>query len=249
MWVFVVLAMLIGGYLSIKRLKRRRLDFTLFIKYNTGFFLAALILSRVVYFATHPDTYFPGFDLRTLKNFFSIWDQGFSFWGAVIGFLGMMTYRIRKAEEPFWRWMDALSVPFMVGLLIGFFGAFLGGHAYGIPSDLPWAVQYESFNVRFTVPVHPTQLYYVLAIGLLLWVKVRIKKQSSFFEVDGNTSLYFATFYFLIAFLLEFLRGDATLLILGWRLPLFLFGLAFVLAAHRFIRRIQAYKKSDHGSV
>lgn len=249
LWVFCVIAILVAGYLSIKRLKRRRVDFTLFIKHSTSFFISALILSRVVYFLAHPDTYFPAFDWRTVKNFFSIWDQGFSFWGAAIGFFGMMSYHIKKAGEPLWKWMDALSVPMMVGLLIGYIGTFLGGYAYGIPSELPWAIQYESFNVRYTVPVHPTQIYYVLYISLLLWGKAKLKMKTEFFKTDGNTTIYFMTSFFLGSFLLEFLRGDDTLLILGWRLPLFIYAAVFLGFGFKFIQRIKVYKSKDNGSV
>jgi prolipoprotein diacylglyceryltransferase len=245
----MAIAMLVGSYLSVKRLKRRRVDFTLFIKHSTSFFLAAIILSRIVYFTSHPDTYFPGFDLRTLQNFVSIWDQGFSFWGAALGFFLMMSYHIRKANEPFWKWMDALSVPVLVGILIGFIGTFLGGYSYGLPTDLPWGIQYESFNVKYTVPVHPTQLYYVIFIGLLLWSKQIIKKKNDFFETDGNASLYFFTVYFMGSFLLEFLRGDDTLLILGVRLPTYFFGTAFLVSGYYLLRQLRNNKSKDNGPV
>jgi phosphatidylglycerol:prolipoprotein diacylglycerol transferase len=248
-WVFVVIAMFVSTYLSVKRLKRRRLDFTLFIKHSTAFFVTALIVSRIVYFATNTDAYFPGFDLRTLKNLFSIWDQGFSFWGAVLGFFSMMYYHIRKANEPFWKWMDALSVPVLVGMLIGYIGMFLGGYSYGIPSDLPWAIQYESFNVKYTVPVHPTQIYYIISISLILWSKHALKKKNEFFDTDGNGTLYCFSLYFLGAFLLEFLRGDDTLLILGIRLPIFLFGAAFLVGGYKFVHRINNYKSKNNGSL
>lgn len=248
-WVFVAIAMLVGAYLSIKRLKRRRVDFTLLIKHSTAFFLSGTLLSRIIFFTTHPDTYFPAFDFRTLKNFISIWDKGFSFWGAVLGFFLMMTYHIKKANEPFWKWMDALTVPVLVGILIGYIGAFLGGFSYGTPTNLPWGVQYESFIVKYTVPVHPTQLYYVIFIGLLLWSKQYIKKKTNFFEEDGNASLYFFSFFFLGAFLLEFLRGDDTILLLGVRLPIFLFGAAFLVSTTQIIQRLKTYKSKDNGSL
>jgi len=161
----------------------------------------------------------------------------------------MMAYHIKKAKEPFWKWMDALSVPLLVAIMIGFIGTFLGGYAYGTPTDLPWGIQYESFNVKYTVPIHPTQIYSILYIGLLLWAKSKFKKRGTFFETDGNPSLFFACFYFLGAFLLEFLRGDDTLLLLGIRLPIILFGAAFLASSYAFIRRLKQTKTPDNGPV
>lgn len=241
--------MLVASTLAVKRLKRRRVDFTLFIKHSTAFFLSGAVLSRIVYFVSHPDTYFPALDVRTLKNFFTLWDQGFSFWGFLIGFFLMMAYHIKKAKQPFWKWMDALSVPLLVALMIGLLGTFLGGYAYGTPTDLPWGIQYESFNVKYTVPIHPTQIYGIIHIGLILWLKAKLKKKKSFFDTDGNTTLFFATFYSLGAFLLEFLRGDDTLLLLGQRLPMYLFGAAFLVSAYTLIRRLKQTKSPDNGPV
>ncbi len=228
LWVFVVAAMLTGSWLAVKRLKRRRVNFNLFIQHSTSFLFSAVLLSRILYFFTHPMAYFPAFDLRTLVNFVSIWDQGFSFWGALLGFTLMLIYRIKKEGESLWKWFDALSIPVLVGLIIGEIGAFLGGYSYGSPTNLPWGVSYETFTVKYTTAIHPTQIYAVLLIGLLLWSKHKIKEKSKFFETDGNATIYLATGYCIIASLLEITRGDDTLMLLGIRVPLILFLLATI---------------------
>lgn len=215
LWVFTVLAILVASYLAIERLKRAHVSFTLLINHSTFFLIWALIGSRIVHFLTHTDTYLPGLDLRTLENVFAIWDRGFSFWGASIACSLAMIYKLRHSEENLWKWADALSVPFLVGVSIGMIGAFLGGYSYGTPTDLPWGVLYESFNVKYTVPIHPVQIYEILLIGMILWLKQKSKNKSTWFEKEGNSSLYFGATYFSICFILEFLRGDDKLLILG----------------------------------
>lgn len=244
LWVFVVIALLLSSYLAVKRLKRRRVTMTLFIEHSGSFLIAATLVSRIVYFFSHRTTYFPRFDLRTLWNFIAIWDQGFSFWGAVLGFMAMLTYRIWKEKEKLWKWYDALTIPFLVGLMIGYFGAFLGGYAYGQPSTLPWAVRYESINVVYTVPIHPTQIYAILLIGLLLFSKKKIAEKSSFFRIDGNATLFFTTGLSLILFALEFLRGDDTLMVLSLRLPMILAFLVTLAAGYPLLKRIISFKKN-----
>jgi phosphatidylglycerol---prolipoprotein diacylglyceryl transferase len=241
LWVFVVAALLISSYLAVKRLKRRRVNFNLFIEHSTSFLLSALIVSRVIYFFTNTTAYFPAFDFRTLWNFVSIWDKGFSFWGGVIGFLLMLTYRIFKEKESLWKWYDALIVPTLIGLSIGYAGAFLGGYSYGSPTIMPWGVTYNAFTVKYTTAIHPTQIYAIIAIALLLWSKYHLKKKTEFFETDGNTTLYLTSAFSLFYFLLEFLRGDDTLLILGIRTPQILALLIFIGSGYHLYKRYKAF--------
>lgn len=245
-WVFAVIALLTGSYLAVQRLKRSRVNFTLFIEHSGFFFFWAILVSRVTYFVLHTDTYFPAFDLRTVGNFFSIWDQGFSFWGALVGFTLAFLYRIRKSEENIWKWLDALIVPVIIGMGIGAVGNFLGGGSYGSPTDLPWGVQYELYNVKYTVPVHPVQIYELLFLILLLMSKRHLQKKTHFFEGEGNATLYYVTLMSLAFFGFEFLRGDDTLLILGVRLAMILFFLLFLVSVTALHKRYQTYKHSHH---
>jgi len=245
-WVFAVIALLAGSYLAIQRLKRARVNFTLFIEHSGFFFLTAVIFSRVTFFVLHTDTYFPGFDLRTLVNFLSIWDQGFSFWGGLLGFTLAFLYRIHKSEENKWKWMDAFIVPLIVGMGIGSLGNFLSGTSYGNPTDLPWGVTYELYNVIYTVPIHPVQLYELIFLILLLMSKRWVQKKTHFFQTEGNATLYYLTWLSLGFFGLEFFRGDDTLLILGVRLSMILFFLLFLPCAWVLSKHYNTYKHTKH---
>ena len=121
---------------------------------------------------------------------FSIWDQGLSIWGGIIGFFIILTFRLIKAKEEIWKWYDALVVPLLIGLAIINIGQFMGGFAYGSPTELPWGISYELDNVKYTVPIHPTQIYSLIAIILILWSK-KNSIQIRIFQKEGNTSLYF----------------------------------------------------------
>lgn len=248
-WVMVAIALLTCSYLAIRRLKRARVNFTLFIEHSGSFFLSAILFSRIFYFAIHTDAYFPGFDLRTIWNFFSIWDQGFSFWGALLGFTIALLYRLRRSEENSWKWLDALTVPLIIGMGIGSLGAFLGGNAYGRPTDLIWGIRYEVYSVKYTVPVHPVQIYSILIFMVILFMKRWLNSQTDFFTREGNSTLYYTTSMSLSLFILEFFRGDDTLLIQGIRLSIFLYALFFLISARLLYTRIRTHKPSSHESV
>ena len=224
LWIFVGIALITGSYLGVKRLKRSRVNFNIFIEHSTGMILSALFISRLLYFATNTQRYFPRFDLRTFINFISIWDQGFSLWGAVLGMSIPLYYQIRKQDESLSKWTDALSVPFLVAFAIGSFGAFLGGYAYGNPTNLPWGVVYEIANVKYTVAIHPVQIYTIIGIaGILGFKKIGMNKYAEFekfVKKPGSSTLYYATSFSFIYFILEFFRGDDTLQVLNIRLSM-----------------------------
>lgn len=249
LWVFVAIALLSCSYLAVQRLKRTRVNFTLFIEHSTTFFLSALIFSRIFYFFLHTDAYFPGFDLRTVWNFLSIWDQGFSFWGAFVGFLFALLYRLHKSEENVWKWLDALVVPVIIGMGIGCVGTFLSGYSYGRPTDLFWGIRYEVYSVKYTVPVHPVQLYSLLFLIAVLASKRWLSKKTDFFDREGNSTLYYSTVLSFGFFILEFFRGDDTLLIQGIRLPIFFYAFFSLLSGYFLYKRFRSSKPHHHESV
>jgi phosphatidylglycerol:prolipoprotein diacylglycerol transferase len=57
--------------------------------------------------------------------------------------------------------------PILLGIIIGRIGCFLAGlhdGTFGLPSDLPWAVDFGD-----GIPRHPTQLYEIL-FAVFLWI-------------------------------------------------------------------------------
>ncbi len=245
-WVFIVAALLISSYLAVNRLKRQRVDFLLLIKQSSSYVLIPLIISRLTFFILNTNTYLPALDLRTFINFFSIWDQGLSIWGGITGFFIILTIRLIKAKEDIWKWYDALIVPLLIGMAIINIGQFLGGFSYGSPTNLPWGTHYELDNVMYTVAIHPTQIYTLITIILILWSKKKIQNKSHFFKREGNASIYLTFMSSLAFFLLEFLRGDDTITILNIRLDAYMFFLLSVVSAYALYHRYKEFKHTKH---
>jgi prolipoprotein diacylglyceryltransferase len=67
---------------------------------------------------------------------------------------------------------DLYAIPLALGIVIGRIGCFLTGlsdNTYGTPSNLPWAV-----NFGDGIPRHPTQLYEIVFLLLLIPILYRV---------------------------------------------------------------------------
>jgi phosphatidylglycerol:prolipoprotein diacylglycerol transferase len=109
---------------------------------------------------------------------------------------------------------DLLAVPLVVGIAIGRIGCFLSGlddRAYGIPTSLPWGVDFGD-----GVPRHPAQLYetaFMAALGAWL-VALRRRPHDV-----GDVFKTFMVAYMAWRFVIDFLKPAATfagLSVLQW---------------------------------
>lgn len=98
------------------------------------------------------------------------WFGGFA-GGVLAGLIVMQRKRLPKIPV-----LAAATPALAFGHLIGRIGCFLVGDDYGRPSDLPWAVAFPQGLPPTTVPVHPTQLYEAIGLGILGWVLLRWRR-------------------------------------------------------------------------
>ncbi len=73
--------------------------------------------------------------------------------------------------------LAAATPALAAGHLIGRIGCFLVGDDYGRPSNLPWAVAFPEGLPPTAVPVHPTQLYEAIGLGVLAWSLLRWRRR------------------------------------------------------------------------
>lgn len=242
LWLFTALALITGALVFAKTAKRQKLDISIFTHHSISIILVTLLLSRLVFFITHLPFYMPTFSFGRLISFIYIWDKGLSFWGALLGFLLMLVFICIKRGESILKWLDALIVPIGVGIIIGNFGQFMDGQGYGSETILPWGVTYESINVKYTVPIHPTQIYSMVYIGVILYLIKKYRKHP-FLAKEGNIALGAITAYTFFRFFAEFLRGDDTIEILGIRLAAVISAIIFFITGNKLFKRYKAFKK------
>ncbi len=139
-----------------------------------------------------------------------IWDKGLSVWGGLLGIWLSLYVLARRHKEDFLAWSDILVIGVLFGMTLANIGAFLDGRNYGIPTELPWGILFETS--QYAVPIHPVQIYaaiYTLIIGLVL-TNLYLHR---LFKTSGVITFSGITAYCFFRFLEEFLRGDESIYI------------------------------------
>jgi len=140
-----------------------------------------------------------------------IWEGGMSFHGGLLGVLAALYWFAKKRKTTFLVVSDLVAplVPF--GLAFGRLGNFINGELWGRPTDLPWATVFPLVD---SIPRHPSQIYQLLAEGILLGIILWI--YSSKPRRLGQVSGLFLLGYGVCRFLAEYAREpDAFLGLLG----------------------------------
>jgi phosphatidylglycerol:prolipoprotein diacylglycerol transferase len=101
---------------------------------------------------------------------------GLSWYGGLFGGVGAGLAYILLQRWPVVPTLAAATPALAFGHLIGRIGCFLVGDDYGTPSNLPWAVAFPEGLPPTSVPVHPTQLYEAIGLGLLGWMLLRWRR-------------------------------------------------------------------------
>lgn len=168
--------------------------------------------------------------LNDLLRLFILWDGNFSFLGGAIGVGIVLSMVTREHRSTFLQWLDVLVPSAALGIGFDWLGKLAAGQAYGKPTDVPWGVVYDSMSVRYTVPVHPVQLYYVLFFLLLTFALLIVRKyarRAGTETLTGIVSAAIAVLFF------ENFRGDFGIpvfaVLTDFVVLLFLFGSAAVL--------------------
>jgi phosphatidylglycerol:prolipoprotein diacylglycerol transferase len=131
------------------------------------------------------------------------WFGGFA--GGILAGLAVMRWR----RLPKIAVLAAATPALAIGHAIGRIGCFLVGDDYGRPSNLPWAVAFPQGLPPTSVPVHPTQIYEMVALVPLAWLLFRWRKQ-------GRSDRFVLGAYLVLAgairFLIEFSRVNVRVL-------------------------------------
>lgn len=157
-----------------------------------GLLLGAAFGNKLVFLIERPDVALTIWQTHAL-----IW-PGQSIVGGLLG--GLIGVEIAKKLTGQTRSTgDAMVLPITVGLAIGRIGCFLAGlhdDTYGLPTALPWGVDFGD-----GVPRHPTQLYEI-AVVLALGTALHRER----FAMPGLAFKLFLSSYLLWRFCVEFLK-------------------------------------------
>ena len=140
----------------------------------------------------------------------SIWRGGLGIPGAVIGGVLAMYIFSRRRKLNFFIWLDISAPGLALGQAIGRWGNYINQELFGLPSDLPWAINIDLENrprgYENVATFHPLFLYESLFSFANVLILLFISKKFTDRLYDGDVFLIYLILYPLERFLLEFLR-------------------------------------------
>ena len=192
--VMVALGALIGLWVFGRELARSGLPASGSDAAMAGVF-GGLVGAKLLWVAEHVGEE-PFRDLLLSRGGMS-WFGGFA--GGVLTALAVM----RRLRLPVVAMLAASTPALAIGHAIGRIGCFLVGDDYGRPSNLPWAVAFPRGLPPTDVPVHPTQLYEMLALFVVAWLLIRWRRRGAADAIVIGRYLILAG---AIRFAIEFIR-------------------------------------------
>ena len=173
----------------------------------------SVICARLYYVAFNWDFYG-----KHPEEIIRIWNGGIAIYGAVIAAIIVAAVYCKIKKENFGLFCDIGSVGLLIGQSIGRWGNFVNQEAYGVNTDLPWAMTGSSIKrdllemmidgkaVDATLPVHPTFLYESLwNLVFLIAFLILFKKR----KYDGQIFAGYLISYGVGRFFIEGLRTDS----------------------------------------
>jgi phosphatidylglycerol:prolipoprotein diacylglycerol transferase len=245
--MMLFLAFLASMNLAAWRARREKLDPEVIYDLSLWVFMDGLIGARLFYVVQYW-----GDRVRTFADIFRIWEGGIVLYGSIMG--GTAAFFVYRAVRPFplRAYLDVIAPSLAVGIALGRLGCFLNGCCYGdLCPGLPWGVAFPRYSPPWTaqvgagligqsagwsLPVHPTQLYSTLDALVLLFLL------SAFYPLrrrDGEVMALLMITYPITRFLIEYLRNDEGVFLLGLTISqtisvgLFACGLLFWFALQR----------------
>ncbi len=154
-----------------------------------------------------------------------VWDGGFNLLGAAMG-IGLVLYFTNMSHRAtFLQWLDALVPAVSLAMVFNWLGSFFAGDAYGAPADVFWGIAYDSPTVRYTVPIHPVQLYYAVFYFFLTFLLLVVRKKA---RRVGTETLIGIVLMAMATLFLENFRGDFAIPVFATRLDFLLLSLLFI---------------------
>ncbi|MBR4295520.1 MAG: prolipoprotein diacylglyceryl transferase [Clostridia bacterium] len=178
--------------------------------------LSGVIGARLYYVLTSLDSY------NSIADAFKIWNGGIAIYGAIIGGGIAIAVVCKIKKRNILSAFDMIAPGVMIGQLIGRWGNFCNGEAFGDISkfeflglniatpgakDLPWIMQVSSEASRYnTVIAHPTFLYESLwnLVGFIIINALYSKK-----KFNGQIFFMYIGWYGLGRMFIEGLRSDS----------------------------------------
>ena len=160
-------------------------------------FVAGFVGGKVFFYLQDPVYYFKHPKLM-LHNF----SGGFVFYGSFIFIIPVVLWYLKKHKIPVLPMLDILAITTLIVHSIGRLGCFFGGCCYGKPTNSFIGMVFPTTNGTH---VHPSQLYEITALLIIMGIILFLKKKQHF---NGQLFLTYVILYAITRSFLELFRGD-----------------------------------------
>ena len=150
----------------------------------------------------------PGYYFGTPSNMFKGFRTGFVFYGSLLFVIPTVIWYFRKQKWPVWALLDRIAITGCIIHMCGRLGCFFAGCCHGLPTDSFLGVTFTdpvSQAEPLNVPLHPTQLYEVTWIAIILVVLLMMKRHNRF---EGQLFFIYIIMYSVGRGIIEIFRGD-----------------------------------------
>ncbi len=213
-WYGLMIALaLLTGYLIFKRyLRSDKLTVEMLDKLLIYIAVGSIIGARLGHCLFYEPEYYLSHPLEILK----IWKGGLASHGWAIAILLVLWIFNRKFKIPFLWLIDRIAIVVALGSAFIRTGNFFNSEIYGLPTNLPWGVEFVrdrlydgiTGEVLPLVARHPTQLYEALSYILIFIALFVFYRKKNMVVRDGFIFGAAMIALFSARFLIEFVKND-----------------------------------------
>jgi len=201
--VFVVLAILAGGFAAFRLLKRLGLDPGLAIELSGAAALGGFAGARLYWLVEHWS------EVRGNVLHHAIAGAGFTWYGGLLGGAAAVIAVAWFRKPPLGVVANVMAPAVALGYAVGRIACQLAGDGtYGRPSDLPWAMSYPRGMMPTTVRVQPTPVYETLSMFVIFLILYRLARRP---QPGWYVFAWFLVLSGVERFAIEFLRRNPVL--------------------------------------
>lgn len=165
--------------------------------------ISAFVGGKVLFYFEDPAYYFASFSNMT-KNI----GNGFVFYGSMLFAIPTLWWFFRRKKLPPFKMLDVIAIGGALTHMFGRMGCFMAGCCHGIETDSFLGVVFSDPICRarpLDTPLHPTQLYAVFMLAIILTTLFILKRRKKF---DGQLFPVYLGMYAIGRSIIEEFRGD-----------------------------------------
>jgi len=205
--LLLAIAFLLGIQVFLLRARARGLPEDAMQSLSLVLLVFAIVGGRALFVLTHWSDY-----AADPLGIVRLWEGGLMLYGGYLAAISAGIVYLKRRGLPIWRVGDAAAPSMALGVGLGRIGCYLNGCCFGLPTTLPWGVQFpEASGASYVFPgvaLHPSQIYQSGAALLLFVLLLALDRKRRF---DGWLFWSYIAFDAGVRFVIDFTRYyDAT---------------------------------------